>query len=101
MELTKREIELIGRVQRAASVARFTIVVMLIFVGLGFIAFLTGNLDARPFAILCVVASMGSILAPQIGGPNYQELADLLSKVSAGSERIEKDPLVEALTKQA
>jgi hypothetical protein len=101
VKLTDQEFELIRNAQRTASGVRVKTIALVIILGFGFVAFFGGIISSAYFAAVCVAASIGSILLTQLGGPSNQELVALLSKVEANSERIEKDPLIEALTKKS
>jgi len=101
MNLTKIELELIRSAKETASKARFVTIVLLTIVGIAFVAFFSDIITSVYFVGICVVASIASILVPQFGGPKYQELVALLVKVEENSGAVEKDPIVEALSKKS
>lgn len=86
MEFTQKELLLIDRSVRKARDARITRAILLIGMIAATACMVAGLLDGDTCAFGLIVAVLIAVAHPQLGGgPKYEDLAELLSKKSAGT----------------
>jgi hypothetical protein len=100
MQLTKKELALIAKAEKSMGRAKVYRVVLLFILVAGFASMFYGFLSPDYFAYLAFTIVMFALLLPQLDGPPYAQLVELLSRVRASAEHQEIDPLVAVLAKK-
>ena len=98
--LTDRELALVSRAQKTIARVKLSRIVMLVILGAGFAAMIYDFLSPDNFAYFTVAMVVYAMLLPQLGGPRYEELVELLIKVRSKAEEKEVDPVIDVLARK-
>lgn len=100
MKLTLKEVSIINRAEKSILLIRTKTLCLLGAMVIGFVAFYFGGLRAEHFAVLCFLCVIVALLLPSSGGPRYEELVGILTRVRDNVEVEKPDPIIDALSKK-